>query len=134
MGGSSLRRFPPLVAGLFLIGFSIAVSVRAHLGLAPWDVFHQGVAKQVDLSIGVVVVLVGFVVLLAWIPLRQHLGIGTVLNALSVGFIANLGLALIPDQHAMAARSRSSRSPRSAWASAAGSTSAPVSGPGRATA
>ena len=70
------------------IGFSIALSVRAELGLAPWDVFHQGIAEATGLSIGVVVVLVGFVVLLAWIPLRQHLGLGTIVNTLSVGLIA----------------------------------------------
>ena len=99
-----LRRFPPLVAGLFLIGFSIAISVRAQLGLAPWDVFHQGIAEATNLSLGVVVVLVGLVVLVAWIPLRQHLGLGTILNTLSVGLIANLGLALIPDQHAIGMR------------------------------
>ena len=99
-----VRRFPPLVAGLFIIGFSIAISVRARLGVAPWDVFHQGVAKAAHMSLGVVVVLVGLVVLLAWIPLRQHLGIGTVVNTLSIGFIANLGLSLVPDQHALAAR------------------------------
>jgi len=98
------RRFPPLVAGILIIGFSISISVRAQLGLAPWDVFHQGVAKALNLSIGVVVVLVGFVVLLAWIPLRQHLGLGTVLNALSIGLIANLGLAVIPEQHLLAVR------------------------------
>jgi uncharacterized membrane protein YczE len=99
-----VRRFPPLVAGLFIIGFSIAISVRARLGLAPWDVFHQGVADALHVSIGVVVVLVGLVVLLAWIPLHQQVGLGTILNTLSIGFIANLGLALIPDQHALAAR------------------------------
>jgi uncharacterized membrane protein YczE len=98
------RRFPPLVAGLLIIGFSISISVRAQLGLAPWDVFHQGVAKALGLSIGVVVVLVGLVVLLAWIPLRQHLGLGTVLNTLSIGLIANLGLAIIPEQHLLAVR------------------------------
>jgi len=98
------RRFPPLVAGLLIIGFSIAISVRARLGLAPWDVLHQGIAKTANLSIGVVLVLVGLVVLLAWIPLRQHFGLGTILNTLSIGFIANLGLALIPEQHALAAR------------------------------
>jgi len=98
------RRFPPLVAGLLIIGFSIAISVRAQLGLAPWDVFHQGVAKALGLSIGVVVVLVGLVVLLAWIPLHQHLGLGTVLNTLSIGLIANLGLAIIPEQHLLAVR------------------------------
>jgi uncharacterized membrane protein YczE len=98
------RRFPPLVAGLLIIGFSISISVRAQLGLAPWDVFHQGVAKALGLSIGVVVVLVGLVVLVAWIPLHQHLGLGTVLNTLSIGLIANLGLAVIPEQHLLAVR------------------------------
>ena len=98
------RRFPPLVAGILIIGFAISMTVRARLGLAPWDVFHQGVAKSLGLSIGVVVVLVGLVVLLAWIPLRQHLGLGTVLNALSIGLIANLGLAVIPAQHLLAIR------------------------------
>ena len=98
------RRFPPLVAGLLIIGFSISISVRAQLGLAPWDVFHQGVAKALGLSSGVVVVLVGLVVLLAWIPLHQHLGLGTLLNTLSIGLIANLGLALIPEQHLLAVR------------------------------
>lgn len=99
-----LRRFPPLVVGLFVIGFSIAISVRAELGLAPWDVLHQGIARSAGISMGVVLMLVGLVVLLAWIPLRQQLGLGTILNTLSIGFIANLGLALIPEQHALAAR------------------------------
>jgi uncharacterized membrane protein YczE len=98
------RRLPPTVGGLILIGLGIAVSVQADLGLAPWDVFHQGVADATGLSIGVVVVLVGFVVLLAWIPLRQRLGIGTVLNTLSVGLITDLGLWLIPEQTALAVR------------------------------
>jgi uncharacterized membrane protein YczE len=98
------RRFPPLVVGLLVLGFSIAFEVRAQLGLAPWDVFNQGLVHALDLSFGLVVVLVGFVVLLAWIPLRQPPGLGTVLNALSIGFIANLGLALVPEQHLLAVR------------------------------
>jgi uncharacterized membrane protein YczE len=98
------RRLPLLVVGLAFLGLSIAISVRAELGLAPWDVFHQGVSKATHISLGVVIVLVGLVVLLAWIPLRQHLGFGTVLNTLSVGFIANLGLAVIPVEHGLAAR------------------------------
>jgi uncharacterized membrane protein YczE len=103
-GRELARRLPPLVAGLLVIGFSISTSVRAELGLAPWDVLHQGIAKATDMSIGVVLVLVGLLVLLAWIPLHQHLGIGTILNTLSIGFIANLGLAWIPEQHALVAR------------------------------
>jgi uncharacterized membrane protein YczE len=99
-----VRRFPPLVAGLFVIGFSIAISVRAQLGVAPWDVFHQGVAKAANMSLGMVVMLVGLVVLVAWIPLRQQVGIGTILNTVSIGLIANLGLVLIPEQDAIVTR------------------------------
>jgi uncharacterized membrane protein YczE len=103
-GGELARLLPPLVAGLFVLGFAIAVSVRADLGVSPWDVLHQGIAHVTGLSFGLVVVLVGLVVLLAWIPLHQRLGLGTVLNTLSVGFIADLGLYLIPEQHALGAR------------------------------
>ncbi len=98
------RRMPALVSGLFVLGFAISVSVRAQLGVSPWDVLHQGLAHATGLSFGLVVVLVGLVVLLAWIPLRQRLGVGTVLNTLSVGFIANLGIYLIPQQHRLAVR------------------------------
>jgi len=98
------RRLPPLVVGLFVLGFAISVSVRAELGVAPWDVFHQGLAAATGMSFGLVVVLVGLVVLLAWIPLRQRLGLGTVLNTLSVGLIANLGLYLIPTQDRLVIR------------------------------
>ena len=71
--------------------------------------FHQGIAEALGLSIGVVVVLVGLVVLLAWIPLHQHLGLGTVLNTLSIGLIANLGLSLIPEQHLLVVRDPAAR-------------------------
>ena len=98
------RRLPPLVVGLLVIGFAIAMSVRARLGVAPWDVFHQGIAKATGISFGLVVVLVGVVVLLAWIPLHQRLGIGTIINTVSIGLIANLGLYLIPTQEHLAIR------------------------------
>jgi uncharacterized membrane protein YczE len=98
------RRVPPLIGGIVLIGLSIAISIRAELGLAPWDVFHQGVAETTGLSFGLVVVLVGLVVLLAWIPLRQRVGVGTVVNTLSVGFIADFGLWLLPPQERLAIR------------------------------
>jgi uncharacterized membrane protein YczE len=98
------RRFPALVVGVIVIGVATAVSVRAQLGVSPWDVLHQGIAHLTGLSFGLIVVLVGLVVLLGWIPLRQRLGIGTVVNTLSIGFIANLGISLIPEQHLLAVR------------------------------
>ena len=82
--------------GLVLLGVGIALIVRAQLGVSPYDVLHQGVARLTGLSFGTVVVLVGLVILLLWIPLRQRFGVGTVVNTLTVGFIAHAFLDLIP--------------------------------------
>ena len=68
------RRVPRLVLGILLLGCGIAPVLEAELGVAPWDVFHQGIADATGLSFGVVTVLVGVVVLLGWIPLRQRIG------------------------------------------------------------
>ena len=91
------RRLVQLLIGLALYGVSLAMLIRAGLGLDPWDVFHQGVANRTVLSIGTVVIITSFVVLLLWIPLRQRPGIGTLCNAVLVGLFADLGLAVIPD-------------------------------------
>ena len=91
-----VRRFVQLFAGLFLYGIGIALIVRGELGVAPWDVLTQGIAKQTGLGFGLITVLTSGVVLLLWIPLRQRLGFGTVMNALLVGPAADVGLWLIP--------------------------------------
>src|SRR4029453_19332762 len=83
------RRLPPCLAGIVSIGVGIPLSVRPELGLAPWDVLHQGLSEVTGISIGVVVILVGIVVLLAWIPLRQRPGIGTVVNTVTIGLVAD---------------------------------------------
>jgi uncharacterized membrane protein YczE len=94
------RRLIQLFIGLFLYGLSIALIVRADLGLDPWDVLNQGVferfAKLSGVSFGLVVNLIGMAVLLLWIPLRQKPGIGTVANVLVIGAVANFGLDWIP--------------------------------------
>jgi uncharacterized membrane protein YczE len=79
-----------------MYGISLALFVRAGLGLDPWDVFHQGVAGRTGLSIGVVIIIVSFLVLLLWLPLRQRPGFGTLCNAVLVGVFADIGLALLP--------------------------------------
>ena len=89
------ERLTRLIAGLFLYGFTMAMMVESTLGLDPWDVFHEGLAKQVPLSFGQVVIAVGALVLLLWIPLRQKPGIGTILNVLIIGLAADLGIAVI---------------------------------------
>ncbi|MFP3579896.1 hypothetical protein SB659_09975 [Arthrobacter sp. SIMBA_036] len=90
------RRLTQLLIGLAMYGISLAMFIRAGLGLDPWDVFHQGISQKTGFSIGVVVIAVSFVVLLLWIPLRQMPGIGTIANAVLVGVFADLGLWAIP--------------------------------------
>jgi uncharacterized membrane protein YczE len=91
------------ITGLAFFGFGITLFIRANLGLAPWDIFHKGLSEKLDVSIGLVIVGVGLLLLLLWIPLRQKPGVGTVLNALEIGFVVNLTKPLIgePDQLVM---------------------------------
>jgi uncharacterized membrane protein YczE len=98
------RRLTQLFAGLVLYGVSMGLMIRGTLGLDPWDVFHSGVTEHVPLSFGMVVTLVGFVVLLAWIPLRQAPGLGTVANVLVIGAATDATLALVPAPDALATR------------------------------
>ena len=78
------------VTGLAFFGFGITLFIRANLGLAPWDIFHKGLSEKLDVSIGLVIEGVGLLLLLLWIPLRQRPGVGTILNALEIGFVVNL--------------------------------------------
>jgi uncharacterized membrane protein YczE len=89
------RRLPQLYVGLVLYGVSLAMMVRADLGLAPWDVLHSGLAQLVPLTIGQVIVVMSFVVLLLWIPLREVPGLGTISNALVIGVALDAALALL---------------------------------------
>ncbi|GAA1831432.1 YitT family protein [Microlunatus capsulatus] len=91
-----LTRATRLLGGLVVFGLALALLVRADLGLDPWTVFSAGVARHVDLSLGAVTVLSSVVVLLLWVPLRQRPGLGTVANALVVGPVLDLGVALLP--------------------------------------
>lgn len=90
------RRLIQLNFGLLLYGWSMAMLVRAGLGLDPWDIFHDGLTRHLPLSFGQVVIGVGAAVLLLWIPLRQRPGIGTVLNVVVIGLATDLGLAVMP--------------------------------------
>lgn len=92
---SPWRRALQLVAGLVAYGVSIGMMVRADLGLSPWDVFHQGLARRTGIAVGTAVILVGAAVLLLWIPLRERPGIGTVSNVVLVGAAANVTLDLL---------------------------------------
>jgi uncharacterized membrane protein YczE len=89
------RRLTQLMAGLVLYGASMAMMLRSQLGLDPWDVFHEGVARWLPLSFGAVVIVTGVLVLLLWVPLRQMPGLGTVANAVVIGVATDATLALL---------------------------------------
>jgi uncharacterized membrane protein YczE len=102
--GRLARRLVQLYVGLVLYGFSIALMVRSHLGLAPWDVLHSGLTKHVPIDIGQALVIVSFVVMLAWIPLRELPGLGTISNAIVIGLSTDLFLMVLARPDAMALR------------------------------
>lgn len=103
-----VRRFSQLLVGLVLYGFTMGLMVRAVLGLDPWDVFHQGITRLlgrwIDVSYGTVITVVSVLVLLAWIPLRQRPGIGTVLNAAIIGWTTDATLSLVGTADNLTAR------------------------------
>lgn len=99
-----MRRFIQLQLGLLLYGASLALMVRADLGLNPWSVLHQGLSQLTGLSLGMIVNLVGALVLLIWIPLRQKPGVGTICNVLVIGTAADVALLALPPIEGLALR------------------------------
>src|SRR6476659_2002630 len=93
-----------LLVGLCGYGFSMAVMVRAGLGLDPWDVFHQGLAGRTGMTIGIASAVVGVAVLVAWIPLRNRPGIGTVDNVIVIAVTVDAALAVLPTSSALPVR------------------------------
>ncbi|WP_370342464.1 YitT family protein [Catenulispora sp. MAP5-51] len=104
MSPNIARRLVQLFAGLVLFGASTALMAVSDLGLASWDVLHQGLARHTGLPLGQVVIVVGALVLLAWIPLRQRPGFGTAGNVVVVGLAADAVLGLLPPVHALVPR------------------------------
>lgn len=90
--------------GLALFGIGISLVIRARLGLAPWDVFHQGLSEHLNIPIGTIIVLTSLFVMLLWIPLDQPVGLGTIFNAFEIGLTVNIVLPLIPEVHDIAVR------------------------------
>ena len=102
--GEIRRRFPRLLIGLVFLGVGIACTLRARLGVSPWDVLHQGIADRLGVSFGLVVVVLGLLILLLWIPLHQRAGVGTIINTLTVGFITDFAFSRIPHLDVLGAR------------------------------
>jgi uncharacterized membrane protein YczE len=99
-----VRRVPQLLIGLALYGTSMAMQIRGALGLSPWDVLHEGLSEQTPLSFGTITAITGVAVLLAWIPLRQRPGLGTVANVVVIAVAVDVALALVPVAAGLGAR------------------------------
>lgn len=100
----TIRRLLQLQVGLVAYGASMALMIRARLGLDPWDVLHQGLSRRTGLPFGWIVIGVGVLVLLAWIPLRQRPGVGTICNVIVIGLAVDAVLAVVPGPRPLALR------------------------------
>jgi uncharacterized membrane protein YczE len=98
------RRLPQLLGGLLLYGVSMALMIRSRLGLDPWDVLHDALAKRTGLTFGTVTAVVGTAVLLCWLPLRQRPGVGTVANIALIAVAVDATLAVLPTPGPLAIR------------------------------
>jgi len=96
-GKNLRRRLIQLLLGLVLFGVGIAMMLQSGLGLPPWDVLHQGLTEEFGLTVGIWSIIISFVVLVLWLPLRERYGIGTVLNAIIIGVVIDLGVLVIPE-------------------------------------
>ncbi|WP_435603845.1 YczE/YyaS/YitT family protein [Streptomyces sp. bgisy130] len=103
-GERPLRRLPQLLVGLALYGFSLSVLVRASLGVNPWSVLYEGLEQHTALSFGTISAVLGVLVLLLWIPLKQRPTLGTVANIVVLAYSSDLGLRLLPQHLGLPAR------------------------------
>jgi uncharacterized membrane protein YczE len=92
------RRVRRLLIGLLLFGVGVAFTAVSELGLAPWEVLHQGISRRTGVPLGTVGIIMGAFVLIAWIPLRERVGLGTILNFTIIGVIIDLTLLILPEQ------------------------------------
>jgi uncharacterized membrane protein YczE len=94
---SMTRRVAQCIVGLVVAGSGVALIVAADIGLAPWDVLHKGISRHTGIGVGTVIIIVGFALLLLWIPLRVRPGLGTILNAVLIGGTVNVVLPHLPE-------------------------------------
>jgi uncharacterized membrane protein YczE len=99
-----VRRLVQLYVGLVLYGVSASMLLLAGLGVDPWDVLHQGLSRRIGLGVGTWAIIVGVLVLLLWIPLRQRPGFGTLSNVIVVGLVIDVVLATVAPVHGLVAR------------------------------
>jgi uncharacterized membrane protein YczE len=101
---ASPARLLRLGVGLWVFGTGEALLVLSQLGNGPWTVLAQGVSLRTPLTIGIATLLIGVLVLLGWIPLRERPGLGTIANVIVIGIAIDVMLHLLSQPDLMAIR------------------------------
>jgi uncharacterized protein len=97
-------RLAKLLVGLWVFGVGEGLLVACELGNSPWTVFAQGLGRQTGLSVGAATIVTSAGVLVAWVPLRQRPGLGTILNAILICLAIYTALALLPEHFPLGVR------------------------------
>ena len=90
-----LRRWAQLLIGLALIGVCIAFMKHANLGLGPWDVLNDSLAGLTGIQLGTISIVVGAILLLLWIPMRERPGAALIPSIVLIGAFTNIGMAMV---------------------------------------
>jgi uncharacterized membrane protein YczE len=98
------RQLAILLGGLWLFGIGEALLIESRLGNSPWTVFAEGAGEQTGIGVGAATVATSFLILAAWIPLRQQPGLGTVANALVIGISIGVTIEIVPDLDSLGSR------------------------------
>ncbi len=83
-------RFSKLIFGLFLYAVGIVLTINAHVGYGPWDIFHVGLGKTLGITLGAASIITGFVIVAATYLMKETLGIGTILNMFLIGIFLDI--------------------------------------------
>ena len=85
-----------LLIGLWIFGTGDAILIAAGIGNTPWTVLAEGIAKNIDRSVGQATFLVSVAVLFLWIPLKEKPGIGTILNTVFIAAAIEIMVPRLP--------------------------------------
>ncbi len=96
-----VTKLPQVVIGSSLLGFGVALMASGRLGFGPWSVLAEGVGEQAGIGLGTADILLGIPILFAWLIVREQPGVGTLISALGVGLMINVGQAILPEPQAM---------------------------------
>lgn len=74
-----------IVLGLLVFALGVHLTIRADLGLAPWDCLGMGISKQTPLNYGLSMTATSIVILIIDVLMKEKIGFGTIIDALLTG-------------------------------------------------